>query len=85
MPPELLLLDDVRVTTLANVMSGMRDRARRNLSNRIPAIVPVLTERLRYNCCAQQGKSDQGDRHHHSQPDQVLNVLEQQFTPATEP
>jgi len=73
---QFFLVYDFGVATLADLMSGKRDRLSRDLGDRISAIVTVLSETSGDDSGANEYKCRRGDDHDCGQPNEVFDVLD---------
>jgi hypothetical protein len=73
---KLFLFYDFCVAAFAHLMSGKRNRARRNLGEGGSAIVAILAEAARNNSGAHKNECDHSNGHDQGQPNQVFDVLE---------
>ena len=74
---ELFLIDNLGVACLANIASGMRDRACRDFFDGIGTVMAVLAKRAGHDRGAEDNESNQGDGDDGRQPDQVFDIFEQ--------
>jgi hypothetical protein len=74
---QLFLIDHLGVAGLANIVSGVSDRALRDFLDRIGAVMTVLTKRTGHDGGTQDSESNQGDGHDCGEPDQVFDIFEQ--------
>jgi len=74
---EFFLVDDVGVACLADVMSGVGDRAGGRLGDGVSAVVSVLAKAFWNDGGTQDDECDECNHYHSDESDEVLDVFEQ--------
>ena len=83
---KFFLIHDVGMAGLAGFVPGKRNRPRRDLADRCPAIVAVLPKTARHDSRPQDHERHQRDYDHRRQPNEVFDILKQVRSPrAREP
>ncbi len=81
MPAKFFLIDDVGVAAFAGLVSGKRNRSRRDLADRCSSIVAILPKTARHDNSPQDHERHQRDCDDHCQPYDVFDILEQVCVP----
>ena len=78
---KFFLIDDVGVAAFAGLVSGKRNRSRRDLADRGPSIVAILPKTARHDRSPQDHECHQRDCDDDCQPNEVFDVLKQSRVP----
>ena len=78
---KFFLINDVGVAAFAGLVSGKRNRPRRDLADRRPSIVAILPEAARYNRSPQDYEGHQSDCYDGGQTNEVFDIFQQGRVP----